>query len=85
MITKSIHSNASRINGDCVCLAVGRREGIHQSVSQDVAAVFKGKTAPQLQALQSQIENKILDKSQGVDINYWECLLSQLKGQSQSK
>ncbi|KAG8312613.1 hypothetical protein J6590_020533 [Homalodisca vitripennis] len=61
-------------------VAVGRREGIHQCVAQDVAAVFKGKTASQLQALQSQIENKILDKTQGVDIGYWESLLSQLKG-----
>ncbi|KAG8241557.1 hypothetical protein J6590_084488 [Homalodisca vitripennis] len=60
-------------------VAVGRREGIHQCVAQDVAAVFKGKTASQLQALQSQIENKILDKTQGVDIGYWESLLSQLK------
>uniref|UniRef100_A0A1B6D1W8 Splicing factor Cactin n=1 Tax=Clastoptera arizonana TaxID=38151 RepID=A0A1B6D1W8_9HEMI len=59
--------------------AVGRREGIHQCVAQDVAAVFKGKTASQLQALQAQIEKKITDKTQGVDIGYWESLLSQLK------
>lgn len=61
-------------------VAVGRREGIHQSVAPDVAAIFKGKTASQLQALQSQIETKITDKTQGVDIGYWESLLSQLKG-----
>ncbi|XP_046398642.1 cactin [Ischnura elegans] len=59
--------------------AVGRREGIHQSVAKDVASVFKGKTAGQLEALQSQIETKISGKPEGVDIGYWESLLSQLK------
>jgi hypothetical protein len=60
--------------------AVGRREGIHQSVAKDVASVFKGKTAAQLAALQLQIEAKISGKPEGVDIGYWESLLSQLKG-----
>ncbi|KAG8234025.1 hypothetical protein J437_LFUL013193, partial [Ladona fulva] len=41
--------------------------------------VFKGKTASQLEALQSQIEGKISGKPEGVDIGYWESLLSQLK------
>lgn len=59
--------------------AVGRREGIHHCVAQDVAQVFKGKTASQLASLQAQIEKKITDKTQGVDIGYWESLLSQLK------
>lgn len=59
--------------------AVGRREGIHHCVAQDVAQVFKGKTASQLASLQGQIEKKITDKTQGVDIGYWESLLSQLK------
>ncbi|PSN32299.1 Cactin [Blattella germanica] len=59
--------------------AVGRREGIHQSVAKDVASVFKGKTAAQLEALQLQIETKISGKPEGVDIGYWESLLSQLK------
>lgn len=60
--------------------AVGRREGIHQSVAKEVASVFKGKTAAQLEALQLQIETKIGGKPEGVDIGYWESLLSQLKG-----
>jgi len=60
--------------------AVGRREGIHQSVAKEVASVFKGKTAAQLEALQLQIETKISGKPEGVDIGYWESLLSQLKG-----
>ncbi|XP_063242843.1 splicing factor Cactin [Bacillus rossius redtenbacheri] len=59
--------------------AVGRREGIHQSVAKDVAAVFKGKTAAQLEAMQLKIETKINGKPEGVDIGYWESLLSQLK------
>lgn len=60
--------------------AVGRREGIHESVAKDVTAVFKGKTAAQLEALQLQIETKISGKLERVDIGYWESLLSQLKG-----
>ncbi|XP_033339329.1 splicing factor Cactin [Megalopta genalis] len=60
-------------------VAVGRREGIHESVAKDVTAIFKGKTASQLEALQLQIEAKITGKPEGVDIGYWESLLSQLK------
>ncbi|XP_075215612.1 LOW QUALITY PROTEIN: cactin, spliceosome C complex subunit [Lycorma delicatula] len=59
--------------------AVGRREGIHECVAQEVSSVFKGKTAAHLQALQAQIEKKITNQTQGVDIGYWESLLSQLK------
>ncbi|ENN71807.1 cactin [Dendroctonus ponderosae] len=58
---------------------IGRREGINQAVAQDVTAVFKGKTAVQLATLQSQIESKIRGKADGIDIGYWESLLSQLK------
>lgn len=58
---------------------VGRREGINQAVAQDVTAVFKGKTAVQLAALQKSIETKINSKTDGLDIGYWESLLSQLK------
>ncbi|XP_012057115.1 PREDICTED: cactin [Atta cephalotes] len=60
-------------------VAVGRREGIHESVAKDVTAIFKGKTATQLEALQLQIQAKITGKPEGVDIGYWESLLSQLK------
>lgn len=60
--------------------ALGRREGIHESVANDVIAIFKGKTAAQLEELQTQIEDKISGKAEGVDIGYWESLLSQLKG-----
>ncbi|KAJ8973811.1 hypothetical protein NQ317_014514 [Molorchus minor] len=60
-------------------MAISRREGIHQAVAADVTSVFKGKTAAQLAALQQQIESKISGKADGIDIGYWESLLSQLK------
>lgn len=59
--------------------AIDRREGIHKAVATDVAAVFKGKTATQLEELEKQIEAKIFGKADGIDIGYWESLLSQLK------
>ncbi|XP_055379455.1 splicing factor Cactin [Condylostylus longicornis] len=58
---------------------VGRREGIHQSVAKDVANIFRGKTTNQLEELKKKIEAKISGKAEGVDISYWESLLSQLK------
>jgi len=45
-----------------------------------VAHIFRGKTAEQLNKLKTQIEKKINSKAEGVDIGYWETLLSQLKG-----
>ncbi|CAH1971233.1 unnamed protein product [Acanthoscelides obtectus] len=58
---------------------LGRREGIHQAVAMDVTTVFRGKTAKQLEELHKQIEKKISSKVDGIDIGYWESLLSQLK------
>ncbi|RZC34218.1 cactin [Asbolus verrucosus] len=60
-------------------MGVNRREGINQAVAADVTSVFKGKTSSQLAALQKQIESKINGKADGIDIGYWESLLSQLK------
>jgi hypothetical protein len=59
--------------------AVGRRDGIHQSVAKDVTEIFKGKSTKQLDELKTKIEGKILNQTDGVDIGYWESLLSQLK------
>ena len=59
--------------------AMGRREGIHTSVVQEVTNIFKGKSTSQLMKLQSSIEKKISARQEGVDISYWESLLSQLK------
>ncbi|GJQ80795.1 putative conserved mid region of cactin [Trypoxylus dichotomus] len=60
-------------------MGMNRREGIHQSVANDVTTVFKGKTSAQLAILQNGIESKINGKADGIDIGYWESLLSQLK------
>ncbi|XP_045777802.1 cactin [Maniola jurtina] len=56
-----------------------RRDGVHEAVAEDVTQIFKGKTGAQLEALQAQIEHKISGKKDGVDVPYWESLLSQLK------
>ncbi|EDV95147.1 cactin [Drosophila grimshawi] len=56
-----------------------RRDGIHQSVVKDVADIFRGKNAKQLEEMRSRIEAKISGRADGVDISYWESLLSQLK------
>ncbi|RWS13766.1 cactin-like isoform X2 [Dinothrombium tinctorium] len=58
---------------------VERREGINAAVSSEVTAVFKGKTPAQLNALQTEIEKKIRSGEEGIDISYWETLLSKLK------
>ncbi|KAK3610182.1 hypothetical protein CHS0354_038818 [Potamilus streckersoni] len=55
-----------------------RREGINQSVSEEVATIFKGKTTKQLLLLEEQIKKK-LQGGEGVDVGYWESLLQQLK------
>ncbi|XP_014094437.1 splicing factor Cactin isoform X1 [Bactrocera oleae] len=67
-------TNSSLESGSC-----GRREGIHDCVAKDVAEIFRKKNAKQLNDLRFKIENKIKSRSDGVDISYWESLLSQLK------
>ncbi|XP_023336077.1 cactin-like isoform X2 [Eurytemora carolleeae] len=59
--------------------AIERREGINKAVQNDVQHIFKGKTVEQLEQLQKQIEVKLQDRTEGVDIGYWESLISQLK------
>ena len=59
--------------------AADRRQGINSAVVGDVQSVFKGKSAQQLAQLQQQIEIKLGQKNEGIDISYWESLLSQLK------
>jgi len=62
--------------------AMERREGINKAVAKDVQGVFRGKTVEQLNALQKSIESKLKSRAEGVDIGYWESLLSQLKAHS---
>lgn len=56
-----------------------RREDINESVLQDVTTLFKGKSYEQLIKLEESIKDK-LNQETTLDINYWETLLSQLKG-----
>lgn len=66
-----------KIEEDDYQASLGR--GINQSVARDVTNIFQGKTAQQLDELKLKIEKKISSKEDGVDISYWESLLSQLK------
>ena len=60
-------------------VAAERRQGINKAVADDVQQVFSGKTWLQLEQLQANIEGKLIQRSEGVDVSYWESLLSQLK------
>jgi hypothetical protein len=55
-----------------------RREGINAAVFQDVTETFKNKTPQQLEQLEQRIRTKI-ENEKGIDIGYWESLLSQLQ------
>ena len=55
-----------------------RREGINSAVFQDVTETFKNKTPQQLEQLEQRIKLKIENET-GIDIGYWESLLSQLQ------
>ncbi|XP_041984580.1 cactin [Aricia agestis] len=59
--------------------AAPQRDTVHAAVQQDVQQIFKGKTGAQLAELQAQMEAKISGRRDGVDVGYWESLLSQLK------
>lgn len=58
-----------------------RREGINPSVSTEIANILKDKTPEQLEKLRTQVEKKIRSQEEGIDIGYWETLLSRLKAQ----
>lgn len=58
--------------------SVERRDGINPAVANEVQNIFENKTTEQLDQLQKQIEKK-LDSKHGVDVSYWETLLSKLK------
>lgn len=55
-----------------------RRESINNAVGSEIVGIFKGKTPKQLQAMYRQIEKKISGNQDGIDIAYWETLLSRL-------
>ncbi|KAH3703344.1 cactin-like [Dreissena polymorpha] len=54
------------------------REGVNAAVTDEVVAVFKGKTTKQLLLLEEQMRKKLAG-GEGVDVGYWESLLQQLK------
>ncbi|UYV73512.1 CACTIN [Cordylochernes scorpioides] len=58
---------------------VGRRDGINPAVAGDVVGIFRGRGPEELEALHSHIEAKIRAEDEGVDIGYWETLLSRLR------
>lgn len=60
-------------------MAVERREGINSAVASDVGELLKGKTAEKLEELKISIQSKLDGSVHGLDISYWESLLSQLK------
>jgi len=60
-------------------MAIERREGINSAVASDVSDTFKGKSAEKLEELKIKIQSKLDGSVHGLDISYWESLLSQLK------
>jgi len=56
-----------------------RRQGINAAVADDIQKVLTGKSATQLAQLQKNIEDKLSRRTDGLDVSYWESLLSQLK------
>lgn len=59
--------------------AEGGRNQMHSDVTVEIEAILHGKTAEQLTAMQEQIQNKLKSSLDGVDVSYWERLLSKLK------
>ncbi|OQR67170.1 hypothetical protein BIW11_02247 [Tropilaelaps mercedesae] len=57
----------------------GGRSAISSEVSSEIVNVFKGKTPKQLEVLKSQIELKLSKRAPGLDVAYWETLLSRLR------
>lgn len=56
-----------------------RREGISAAVAPNVNRMFEGKTPAELSELQIGIERKINSGDEGIDISFWETVLSKLK------
>jgi len=62
--------DASRLQGD----------GLHSSIDADIERVLRGKSASELDGMESSIESKI-NSGDSVDVEYWEALLRKLKVQ----
>ncbi|XP_068228883.1 splicing factor Cactin [Palaemon carinicauda] len=59
--------------------ASAHRQGIHAAVASDVSSVFQNKSLSELNKLKITIESKLSGPTTGLDVGYWESLLSQLK------
>lgn len=55
-------------------------KGVIIAVLRQVTALFRNKSVAELAKLQENIEGKLSGDTAGVDVGYWESLLSQLKG-----
>lgn len=64
---------------DTAAINSSQRHGIHSAVASEVSSLFRNKSVAQLCALQTNIESKLSGDTAGVDVGYWESLLSQLK------
>ncbi|KAF2358589.1 Cactin central domain [Trinorchestia longiramus] len=65
--------------GDTAATSASQRHGIHSAVAGEVTTMFRNKTVAELNKLQASIEAKLSGDTAGVDVGYWESLLSQLK------
>lgn len=78
IVTEDELKKLQKLDKDSSEHAGDRREGINQAVLHDVSNLFRGKTYNQLIELENSIKIKI-NTEIGIDIGYWESLLSQLK------
>jgi len=56
-----------------------RREGINSAVESQVNGLLHGKTAAELEVLKRQVEQKVSSREEGVDITFWETIMSKLR------
>ncbi|KAK4296315.1 hypothetical protein Pmani_031189 [Petrolisthes manimaculis] len=54
-------------------------QDIHAAVASDVSSIFHNKSLAELNKLQINIESKLGGPTTGLDIGYWESVVSQLK------
>lgn len=78
MVTREELAKLQKLDKDSREHAGDRREGMNQAVMQDVASLFRGKSTEQLVELEQSIKAKISNET-GIDVDYWESLLGQLK------
>lgn len=78
IVTEDELKKLQKLDKDSREHAGDRRDGMNQAVLQDVSSLFRGKTYNELIQLEDSIKSKIQNET-GIDIDYWESLLGQLK------